>query len=100
MGGLMKRMPFIGVAVVAAMMAGCGLPGFANFVGEVMALFARLEKFSRRDDFRRLGRVGDWRGLYAARDSQHRAWADAGALGTRAGRARTSAQAALCAAWA
>jgi NADH-quinone oxidoreductase subunit M len=45
MGGLMKRMPFIGVAVVAAMMAGCGLPGFANFVGEMMALFAAWQDF-------------------------------------------------------
>jgi NADH-quinone oxidoreductase subunit M len=45
MGGLMKRMPFIGVAVVAAMMAGCGLPGFANFVGEVMTLFAAWQDF-------------------------------------------------------
>lgn len=45
MGGLMKRMPFIGVAVVATMMAGCGLPGFANFVGEAMTLFAAWERF-------------------------------------------------------
>jgi NADH-quinone oxidoreductase subunit M len=45
MGGLMKRMPFIGVAVVAAMMAGCGLPGFANFIGEAMTLFAAWKSF-------------------------------------------------------
>jgi NADH-quinone oxidoreductase subunit M len=45
MGGLMKRMPFIGTAVVATMMAGCGLPGFANFVGEAMALFAGWKQF-------------------------------------------------------
>jgi NADH-quinone oxidoreductase subunit M len=45
MGGLMKRMPFIGVAVVASMMAGCGLPGFANFVGEAMTLFAGWQNF-------------------------------------------------------
>ena len=41
----MKRMPFIGVAVVASMMAGCGLPGFANFVGEAMTLFAGWQNF-------------------------------------------------------
>jgi NADH-quinone oxidoreductase subunit M len=45
MGGLMKRMPFIGVVVVATMMAGCGLPGFANFVGEAMALFSAWKSF-------------------------------------------------------
>ncbi len=45
MGGLMKRMPFIGTVIVAAMMAGCGLPGFANFVGEAMTLFAAWKNF-------------------------------------------------------
>ena len=45
MGGLMKRMPFIGAVVVATMMAGCGLPGFANFVGEAMTLFAAWKSF-------------------------------------------------------
>jgi NADH-quinone oxidoreductase subunit M len=45
MGGLMKRMPFIGAVVVGTMMAGCGLPGFANFVGEAMALFAAWKNF-------------------------------------------------------
>ena len=30
---------FIGAALVMAMMAGCGLPGFANFAGEVLVLF-------------------------------------------------------------
>lgn len=45
MGGLMKRMPFIGVVIVATMMAGCGLPGFANFVGEAMTLFAAWKAY-------------------------------------------------------
>jgi NADH-quinone oxidoreductase subunit M len=45
MGGLMKRMPFIGAVVVGTMMAGCGLPGFANFVGEAMTLFAAWRDF-------------------------------------------------------
>ncbi|MSU63027.1 MAG: NADH-quinone oxidoreductase subunit M [Pedosphaera sp.] len=44
-GGLMKKMPFIGAAFVMAAMAGCGLPGFANFVGEVMVFFAAWKTF-------------------------------------------------------
>jgi len=39
MGGLLRRMPFIGAVLVMAMMAGCGLPGFANFAGEALVLF-------------------------------------------------------------
>lgn len=39
MGGLLKKLPFLGTALVMAMMAGCGLPGFANFAGELMVLF-------------------------------------------------------------
>jgi len=39
MGGLLRKLPFIGTVLVLAMFAGCGLPGFANFVGEVMVLF-------------------------------------------------------------
>jgi NADH-quinone oxidoreductase subunit M len=39
LGGLLKRFPFIGAALVMAAMAGCGLPGFANFPGELMVLF-------------------------------------------------------------
>lgn len=38
-GGLLKRLPFIGTALVMAAFAGCGLPGFANFPGELMVLF-------------------------------------------------------------
>ncbi len=38
-GGLLRRLPFIGTAMVMAMMAGCGLPGFANFPGELLVLF-------------------------------------------------------------
>jgi len=39
LGGLLKQLPFIGAALVIAMFAGCGLPGFANFIGEVMIFF-------------------------------------------------------------
>ena len=45
MGGLLKKLPFIGAAMVMAMMAGCGLPGFANFAGEVMIFFAAWKSF-------------------------------------------------------
>lgn len=39
MGGLLPRMPFVGTLLIMAMMAGCGLPGFGNFVGEALVLF-------------------------------------------------------------
>lgn len=39
MGGLLRKLPFVGAALIMAMMAGCGLPGFANFVGELSVLF-------------------------------------------------------------
>lgn len=39
MGGLLRQLPFIGASLVMAMMAGCGLPGFANFTGEATVLF-------------------------------------------------------------
>jgi NADH-quinone oxidoreductase subunit M len=39
LGGLLKKMPFIGMALIMAALAGCGLPGFANFPGELLTLF-------------------------------------------------------------
>jgi NADH-quinone oxidoreductase subunit M len=36
LSGLARRIPFIGVCMVMAAMASSGLPGFANFVSEVM----------------------------------------------------------------
>ncbi len=39
LGGLLRRLPFIGAALVMAMLAGCGVPGFANFAGEVLVFF-------------------------------------------------------------
>ncbi len=39
MGGLLKQLPFAGGAMVMAMLAGCGLPGFGSFVGETLVLF-------------------------------------------------------------
>jgi NADH-quinone oxidoreductase subunit M len=46
MGGLLRRLPFIGTALIMAMLAGCGLPGFANFVGEAMVLFGAFKDFT------------------------------------------------------
>ncbi|HNB46258.1 MAG TPA: NADH-quinone oxidoreductase subunit M [Burkholderiaceae bacterium] len=39
LGGLLRRLPFIGTVLVMAMLAGCGLPGFGNFAGELLVLF-------------------------------------------------------------
>lgn len=39
LGGLWKPMPFIGAALMMAALAGCGLPGFANFPGELLVMF-------------------------------------------------------------
>ena len=43
LGGLLTAMPFAGALLVMAMLAGCGLPGFAGFAGEVMVLFGAWE---------------------------------------------------------
>jgi len=61
MGGLLQRLPFIGAALVMAMLAGCGLPGFANFVGEVMVFFGMWN--SGLDAAQRLVVVAAWGGL-------------------------------------
>ncbi|MGA2864641.1 MAG: NADH-quinone oxidoreductase subunit M [Verrucomicrobiota bacterium] len=45
LGGLLRRLPFIGTALVMAALAGCGLPGFANFAGEVTVLFGAWRPF-------------------------------------------------------
>lgn len=45
LGGLCRPLRFIGTALVMAAMAGCGLPGFANFVGEVTVFFAAWKVF-------------------------------------------------------
>src|SRR5260370_24976628 len=45
LGGLLKRLPFVGVVLLMARFAGCGVPGFANFVGEVTVLFGAWNTF-------------------------------------------------------
>jgi NADH-quinone oxidoreductase subunit M len=44
MGGLLTRLPFIGTAMIMAMLAGCGLPGFAGFPGEALVLFGNWDR--------------------------------------------------------
>src|SRR5258708_17733718 len=39
MGGLLRRLPFIGTALVMAMLAGWGGPGGGHFAGELLGLF-------------------------------------------------------------
>src|SRR6185436_9268600 len=55
MGGLLKQLPFIGTAMIIAMFAGCGLPGFGNFVGEVLVLFG---------SWKQLPWFGAWKALH------------------------------------
>ncbi|MGA4645084.1 complex I subunit 4 family protein [Limisphaera sp. 4302-co] len=43
MSGLGRAMPFWGAAMTMAALAGCGLPGFANFIGEVTVFFGLWE---------------------------------------------------------
>jgi NADH-quinone oxidoreductase subunit M len=45
LGGLLRRLPFIGVALMMAAFAGCGLPGFANFAGEITVFFGAWQVF-------------------------------------------------------
>ena len=45
LGGLLRRLPFIGTALLMAALAGCGLPGFANFAGEITVLFGAWRAF-------------------------------------------------------
>jgi NADH-quinone oxidoreductase subunit M len=46
-GGLLRRLPFIGTVMVMAAFAGCGLPGFANFAGEVTVFFGAWKAFPK-----------------------------------------------------
>jgi NADH-quinone oxidoreductase subunit M len=46
MGGLLRAMPYIGAVMIMAMLAGCGLPGFASFPGEALVLFGSWSQFT------------------------------------------------------
>src|SRR5207302_4347724 len=45
LGGLLRKLPFLGTVMIMAMFAGCGLPGFANFAGEVTVFFGAWQKY-------------------------------------------------------
>jgi NADH-quinone oxidoreductase subunit M len=45
LGGLLRKLPFIGTALIMAAFAGCGLPGFANFAGEITVFFGAWRVF-------------------------------------------------------
>jgi NADH-quinone oxidoreductase subunit M len=45
MGGLLRRLPFVGTVMIMAMLAGCGLPGFAGFFGEALVFFGLWGRF-------------------------------------------------------
>jgi NADH-quinone oxidoreductase subunit M len=45
LGGLLRRLPFIGAVLTMAAFAGCGLPGFANFAGEITVFFGAWKAF-------------------------------------------------------
>ena len=57
MGGLIRKLPFVGTLMIMALFAGCGLPGFANFPGELMVLFGAWT------DLRSLVVVAAWAAL-------------------------------------
>jgi NADH-quinone oxidoreductase subunit M len=44
LGGLMKRMPFVGTCFVIMSMASAGLPGFANFVSELLVIIGAWQQ--------------------------------------------------------
>jgi NADH-quinone oxidoreductase subunit M len=50
-GGLLRRLPFIGTVMIMAMLAGCGLPGFANFAGEILVLFGAWDSWLKFHSF-------------------------------------------------
>jgi len=45
LGGLAKRMPFIGTCFTMVALASAGLPGFANFVAEIMILLGAWDRY-------------------------------------------------------
>src|SRR5262245_62493578 len=46
LGGLMKRMPYVGTCFVIMSMASAGLPGFANFVSELLVIVGAWQQGS------------------------------------------------------
>jgi len=53
-GGLWRRLPFVGTALIMALSAGCGLLGSPTLPGEVTVFFGAWQVL-RRSRFRRVG---------------------------------------------
>ena len=51
LGGLAKVMPFAGLAFGIGVFAAIGLPGFANFAGEIMIFFGAFKNGWKMDGF-------------------------------------------------
>ncbi|MCB9771580.1 MAG: NADH-quinone oxidoreductase subunit M [Candidatus Omnitrophica bacterium] len=45
LGGLVKIMPFVGTCFIMAALASAGVPGFANFVAEIMVLLGAWDQY-------------------------------------------------------
>src|SRR5260370_21467636 len=45
LGGLLRRLPFIGAALMMAAFAGCGVAGFANVAGGITVFFGAWRAF-------------------------------------------------------
>jgi NADH-quinone oxidoreductase subunit M len=73
MGGLLRRLPFIGMVMIMAMLAGCGVPGFAGFPGEMLVLFGSWNRFELVTGFAIWGAlvIGGVYMLRAIRDIWH-----------------------------
>ncbi len=74
MGGLLRQLPFIGTVMIMAMLAGCGLPGFAGFPGEMLVLFGNWQRSEVVGGLGGVGRADHCRCLHAARHPRHLAW--------------------------
>ena len=57
LGGLLKAMPFIGTCFVMVALASAGVPGFANFVAEIMVLLGAWDQYRLYTIFAVLGIV-------------------------------------------
>jgi NADH-quinone oxidoreductase subunit M len=57
LGGLTKRMPFIGTCFMMTALASAGVPGFANFVAEIMVLLGSWDQYRWQAVFAVLGIV-------------------------------------------
>ena len=45
LGGLLKCMPFIGTCFIMSALASAGVPGFANFVAEILVLLGAFDQY-------------------------------------------------------